>query len=186
MRGIAWGKKQFSVSGRFWCSEFWSVDQTVNSSKSECADVRGPEWFFPALLLTLDEYSSWRVGRVVAMICSPVRTTLRSLLRVRFGNWAEPDSYWCAEDGFNDGWVELYQKLLWQVERPQLAKEVRPLLGLNVIVPLQVLRDGAAQESEWLFCSHSAVHDSEWGGEQGVSPEVTIISIVWACLAPGC
>ncbi len=35
----------------------------------------------PALLLTLDEYSSWRVGSVVPMICSAVRTTLRSLLR---------------------------------------------------------------------------------------------------------
>ncbi len=34
----------------------------------------------PALLLTLDEYSSWRV-RVVPMIRSAVRTTLRSLLR---------------------------------------------------------------------------------------------------------
>ncbi len=34
-----------------------------------------------ALLLTLDEYSSWRVGRVVPMIRSAVRTTLRSLLR---------------------------------------------------------------------------------------------------------
>ncbi len=36
---------------------------------------------FPALLLTLDECSSWRVGRVVSMIRSAVRTTLRSLLR---------------------------------------------------------------------------------------------------------
>ncbi len=35
----------------------------------------------PALLLTLDEYSSWRVERVVPMIRSAVRTTLRSLLR---------------------------------------------------------------------------------------------------------
>ncbi len=35
----------------------------------------------PALLLTLDEYSSWRVGRVVPMIPSTVRTILRSLLR---------------------------------------------------------------------------------------------------------
>ncbi len=34
----------------------------------------------PALLLTLDKYSSWRVGRVVPMIRSAVRTTLRSLL----------------------------------------------------------------------------------------------------------
>ncbi len=36
----------------------------------------------PALLLTRDEYSSWRVGRVVPMIRSAVRTTLHSLLRL--------------------------------------------------------------------------------------------------------
>ncbi len=35
----------------------------------------------PARLLTLDKYSSWRLGRVVPMIRSAVRTTLRSLLR---------------------------------------------------------------------------------------------------------
>ncbi len=35
----------------------------------------------PALLLTLDEYSSWRVGRVVPMVFSAVRTTRRTLLR---------------------------------------------------------------------------------------------------------
>ncbi len=35
----------------------------------------------PALLLTLDKYISWRVGRVVSMVRSAVRTTLRSLLR---------------------------------------------------------------------------------------------------------
>ncbi len=35
----------------------------------------------PALLLTLDKCSSWRVGRVVPMIRSAVRTTLYSLLR---------------------------------------------------------------------------------------------------------
>ncbi len=34
----------------------------------------------PALLLTLDKYSSWRVGRVVPMIYSAVWTS-RSLLR---------------------------------------------------------------------------------------------------------
>ncbi len=35
----------------------------------------------PALFLTLDKYSSWRLGRVVPMIHSAVRTSLRSLLR---------------------------------------------------------------------------------------------------------
>ncbi len=34
----------------------------------------------PALLLTLDKYSSWRVERVVPMIRSAVETTIRSLL----------------------------------------------------------------------------------------------------------
>ncbi len=89
---------------------------------------------------------------------------------VRFGSWAEPDSYWCSEDGLNDGRVERFQQLLWQVGLPQLAKEVQPLLGLfnhglNVIIPLQVLRNCGAQEPEWLHCSHSAVYDG--GGEQG-------------------
>ncbi len=44
--------------------------------------------------------------------------------------------------------------------------------GLNAIVPLQVLRNYGAQESEWLHCSHSDVHDGEWGESRGVSPEV--------------
>ncbi len=41
--------------------------------------------------------------------------------------------------------------------------------GIYVIVPLQVQRNCAAQESEWLHCSHSAVHDGEGGGG---SPDV--------------
>ncbi len=45
-------------------------------------------------------------------------------------------------------------------------------IGVDVIVSLQVLGDGAAQESEWLHCSHSAVHDGAWGESRGVSPEV--------------
>ncbi len=38
----------------------------------------------PAFLHSLDEYSSWRVGRVVPMIRSAFRTTLRSLLSSDF------------------------------------------------------------------------------------------------------
>ncbi len=41
-----------------------------------------------------------------------------------------------------------------------------------MIVPLQVLRDGGAQEPEWLHCSHSAVHDGEWGESRGAPSEV--------------
>ncbi len=69
----------------------------------------------PALLLTLDKYSSWRVGRVVPIIRSAVRTTLRSLLR-------------------SDLVAELNQTVI--------------------------------------HCSHSAVHDGEWGESREVSPEV--------------
>ncbi len=49
--------------------------------KEECAGCEGSRVILPALLLTLDKYSSWRVGRVVPTIRSAVRTTLRSLLR---------------------------------------------------------------------------------------------------------
>ncbi len=56
----------------------------------------------------------------------------------------------------------------------QLTKEEQPMLslfhdGVNVIVSLQVLRDGGSQEPEWLHCSHSAVHDGEWGRAGGFS-----------------
>ncbi len=49
---------------------------------------------------------------------------------------------------------------------PQLAKEVKPLLGLfhngvYVIVPLLFLGDGGAQKPEGLHCSHSAVHEGK-------------------------
>ncbi len=72
--------------------------------------------------------------------------------------------------------VKVYQQLLWQVELPQLVKEVQPLLGLfhngvYVIVPLQVLGDDGAQEPEWLHWSHSAIHDGKWGESRGVAPE---------------
>ncbi len=62
----------------FWCSELWSVDQTVTVQRGRVLDVRVQS---EALMLTLDEYSYWRVSRVVPMIPSAVRTTLRSLLR---------------------------------------------------------------------------------------------------------
>ncbi len=47
----------------------------------ESAGCEGSRMILPAPLLTLDEYSSWRVWKVVPMIRSAVRTTLCSLLR---------------------------------------------------------------------------------------------------------
>ncbi len=106
----------------------------------------------PALLLIQDKYSSWRVGRVVPMIRSAVRTTLRSLLRSDLVAKLNQTLIDVLRTDSN-GNVELYQQLLCQVELPQLAKEVQPLLGLfqnglDVIVPLQVLKNCGAQESE--------------------------------------
>ncbi len=86
------------------------VSTRRNSSKRECAGCEGSRGILPALLLTLDEYSSWRVGRVVPMVDSAVRTTLRSLLR------------------------------------SDLVAELNQTVYVNV--PLQVLRDGGAQEPE--------------------------------------
>ncbi len=63
-----------------------------SSSKRECAGCEGSRVILPALFLTLDEYSSWSVGRVVPMIRSAVRTTLRSLLM------SDLVVYWCHTD----------------------------------------------------------------------------------------
>ncbi len=171
------------------CSCVWSFGAqcSVASTRRQqfkegvCWMWWGPEWFCQ---LTLDKYSSWRVGRVVPMIRSAVRTTLRSLL------WSDlvAEMNQTVIDGFNDGRVELFQQLMWQVEIPQLAKDVQPLLGLfhnglNVIVPLQVLRNCGAQESGWLHCSHSAVHDGEWGRAGGFLLKSTIISTVLSMLS---
>ncbi len=100
------GKDTVSVSGR-------SGAQSSVASKRACAEWEGSRVILPALLLTLYKYSSWRVGRVVPMIRSAVRTTLRSLLRsdlvAELNPTDEQMCYWCAEFGFNDGRVELFQ-----------------------------------------------------------------------------
>ncbi len=88
-----------------------------NSLKRECAGCEGSRVIFPAIFLTLDEYSSWTMGRVVPMICSAVQTTLRSLLRsdlVAELNQTVID----VQRMESDGRVELYQQLQWQVELP--------------------------------------------------------------------
>ncbi len=64
----------------FWYSELCSIDQMVTVQRGVCW-MWGVQSDFPDLLLTLDKYSSSsRVGRVVPMIRSAVRSTLHSLL----------------------------------------------------------------------------------------------------------
>ncbi len=72
-----------------------------------------------------------------------------------FAGWPKPYSYRRAQNRLNNSRVKLCHVRLWQVELFQLTKKVHSLLGLfhdgvNVSVPLQVLRDGGSQEPEWL------------------------------------
>ncbi len=85
----------------------------------------------PALLLTLDKYSSWRVGRVVPMIRSAVRTTLHSLLCLHSLNQTVIEVQ-RADSSAGEG----------------STASAGPYNGFNANVPLQVLRKCGAQESE--------------------------------------
>ncbi len=118
------------MSGRSGALSFVASTRTVQ--RGSVLDVRcdGSRVILSALLLTLDEYSSWRVWRVVPMISSAVRTTLRNLLRSDLV--AELNQ---TEDRLNDGGVELFQQLLWHVELPQLVKDVQPRCECTTLGP---------------------------------------------------
>ncbi len=68
----------------------------------------------PACLLTLDKYSSWRVGRVEPMILSAVLTTVCSLLR---SDLVVELNHTVIDVQRTDSMmaVGLFQQLLWQV-----------------------------------------------------------------------
>ncbi len=145
MRWIAWGKKTVPVPGRS------GAQSSVASTRWE-QFKEGVRWMWGVQrdFASHFAHSGWvqflgsGKGCTNDSLSSPDYPSLSSV--VRFGSLAEPDSYWSAEDEFNNGRVERFQQLLWQVELPQLAKEVEPLLGLfyngvYVIVPFQVLGD---------------------------------------------
>ncbi len=170
--GLPEGRNCFCLWS-FWCSELCSVDQAV-AVQRECAGFEGSGVILPALLLTLDKYSSWRVGRVVPMIRSAIRTTLRSLRRsdlVAELNQTDvdvqrTDSMMAEKNCFSSSSGRLHF-LSWR--RKYSLCWAFFINVVYVIVPLQVQRDCGAQESEWLHCSHSAVHDCECGGGGGFS-----------------
>ena len=85
---------------------------------------------------------------------------------------SKPHSDGGAQNGLDDCSVELQQQLRGQSMSPQEAQEVHPLLGLledgaDVLLPLQILRDDRAQESEALHSGHRAAEDCEGGTGQG-------------------
>ncbi len=67
---------------------------------------------FLALFLTLEVYNSWRLGKGAPIILSLVLTVRCSLLMSVLA--AEPNQTVIDDDGR----VELFQQLLWQVELP--------------------------------------------------------------------
>ncbi len=84
----------------FWYSELCSIGQTVTVQRGSVLDVRGPEWFCQPF------FSIW-ISTVLGEWGGLYQWFAQQSSEVRFGSWAEPDSYWCAEDWFNDGRVEL-------------------------------------------------------------------------------
>ncbi len=68
----------------------------------------------PARLLTLNKYSSWRVGRFVPMILSAVLTTVCSLLR---SDLVVELNHTVIDVQRTDSMMAfgLFQQLLWQV-----------------------------------------------------------------------
>ncbi len=104
----------------FWCSELCIVDQTATAQRGSVLDVRGPEGFCQPFCSSWMSTVLWEWGGLYQWFARQSGLpSVVSLLMVRFGSWAEPDSYWRAEDGFNDGRVELFQQLLRQVEHSQ-------------------------------------------------------------------
>ncbi len=77
------GERNCSCVWSFWCSELCSIDQTVTVQRGSVLDLRGPEWFYqPFCSLWIN--SSWRVGRVVPMIHSAVRTAIATAIFYMF------------------------------------------------------------------------------------------------------
>ncbi len=172
---MVWGKNVFMPrcsSAQRSVASAWGekCKQVVSRVRGVCDDVTCP-FLHSGVVQVL------KAGQVDTNdpFCCP-NSSLQSSY-IWFAGWPKPDSYRRAQNRLNNSWVKLCHMRLWQVELFQLTKEEQPLLslshdGVNVSVPLQVLRDGGAQESEWLRCSHSAVHDGEWGENRGGSPEV--------------
>ncbi len=91
---------------------------------------------------------------------------------VRFCSWAEPDVYWSAEDGFNDGRVELFQQLLWQFELPQLAKATTGPFSQWSLCDCPTSGPGRWWCPRVWMTPLQSQCCSWWWVERGVSPEV--------------
>ncbi len=153
----------------FWCSELSSIDKTATYFSSPFAHSGWVQFLESGEGCTNDLLSSpdSRLPSVVFWGQIWLLSWTTQLLKCR-------------------GWIQWWQSITVSAA-PQLVAEVQRLLGLfhngvYVIVPLQVLGDGGAQEPEWLHCSHSAVHDGVWGESRGFLLKSTIICTVLSLL----
>ena len=125
--------------------EGWSLN-------SVCLGCEASAEMLPAHFLTLDQCKFCMEGRSAPTIFFCRRGCPLQSVPVLFGCRAESDSDECAEKGQYHH-LELHQKLLKQVELPELLQEGQTFLGLfleSVYVggPLHVLRDWGPQKPE--------------------------------------
>ncbi len=176
------GKKQFFMprcsSAQRSVASAWRKKrkQVVSRVRGVCDDVTCP--FLHSGVVQVLKAGQVDTNNPFCCPNSPLQSSY-----IWFAGWPKPNNYRRAQNRLNNSRVKLCHVCLWQVELFQLTKKVHSLLGLfhdgvDVSVPLQVLRDGGSQEPEWLHCSHSVVHDSEWGRAGGFLLKSTIISTV--------
>ncbi len=109
-----------------------------------------------------------------------------------FYSWAKPDSYWSAQDRLNDGWVKLFQQLLWPVKLPQLVNEGQPFVGLFFFYNWCECPN-SGPERWWIPGTYMSPLQSQyclwcWVGrvQGGFSWSPRSSPLFWACWAPGC
>ncbi len=174
---LAWGKKLFLCQDVLVLRSVASAwgekrKQVVSRVRGVCEDVT-----CPLLHSGVVQVLKAGQGHTNYPFCCP-NSPLQSSY-IWFAGWHKPDSYRGAQNRLNNSRVKLWHMRLWQVEIFQLTK----LSRVDVRVPFQVLGDGGTQESEWLHCSHSTVHDGEWGRAGGFLLKSTIISTVLRVLS---
>ncbi len=91
----------------FWCSELYSVDQTVTVQRGSVLDVRGPEWFW---LPFCSLWISTVLGEWGGLYQWFAQQSGLTSSEVRFGSWAEPDYYYNNKN--NNNLLHLYSIFL--------------------------------------------------------------------------
>uniref|UniRef100_A0AAR2KNI0 Chloride channel CLIC-like protein 1 n=1 Tax=Pygocentrus nattereri TaxID=42514 RepID=A0AAR2KNI0_PYGNA len=128
----------------------------MENINEKCTGVKKIDW--KDNLRVLEMYRSWRDH-----LLSGAHNALQPLSLPGSGP-SIPHCDGGAEDGLDDGRVELYHQLGRQFGFPQLPQKVHPLLslldeGAHVQLPLEVLGDGGAKEPVTV---HSGDGGVEW------------------------